>query len=61
MLLVRHRHAAEFHRTQRRNQNFETGQISLTRMGMATQLHQEFIDALDYDEARRLRKEENQH
>jgi len=35
---------------QRRNQNFETAKFPFTRMGMATQLRQTFIDAQDYDQ-----------
>lgn len=35
---------------QRRNQSFETAKFPFTRMGMATQLRQAFIDALDYDQ-----------
>ena len=35
---------------QRRNQNFEQAKFPFTRMGMATQLRQAFIDALDYDQ-----------
>lgn len=35
---------------QRRNQNFEQAKFPFTRMGMATQLRQTFIDALDYDQ-----------
>ena len=34
---------------QRRNQSFETAKFPFTRMGMATQLRQAFIDAQDYD------------
>jgi imidazolonepropionase-like amidohydrolase len=34
---------------QRRNQNFDQAKFPFTRMGMATQLRQAFIDALDYD------------
>ncbi|MCU1253762.1 MAG: amidohydrolase, partial [Candidatus Angelobacter sp.] len=33
---------------QRRNQSFETAKFPFTRMGMASQLRQAFIDALDY-------------
>jgi imidazolonepropionase-like amidohydrolase len=36
--------------TQRRNQSFEQAKFPFTRMGMATQLRQAFIDALDYDQ-----------
>jgi imidazolonepropionase-like amidohydrolase len=36
--------------TQRRNQSFEQAKFPFTRMGMATQLRQVFIDALDYDQ-----------
>jgi imidazolonepropionase-like amidohydrolase len=35
---------------QRRNQSFEAAKFPFTRMGMATQLRQAFIDALDYDQ-----------
>jgi imidazolonepropionase-like amidohydrolase len=35
---------------QRRNQSFETAKFPFTRMGMASQLRQAFIDALDYDQ-----------
>ncbi|HEV7553251.1 MAG TPA: amidohydrolase family protein [Candidatus Angelobacter sp.] len=35
---------------QRRNQSFETAKFPFTRMGMATQLRQTFIDALDYEQ-----------
>lgn len=35
---------------QRRNQSFEQAKFPFTRMGMATQLRQAFIDALDYDQ-----------
>lgn len=35
---------------QRRNQNFESAKYPFTRMGMAAQLRQAFIDALDYDQ-----------
>src|ERR1041385_6228181 len=35
---------------QRRNQNFDQAKFPFTRMGMATQLRQTFIDALDYDQ-----------
>jgi imidazolonepropionase-like amidohydrolase len=35
---------------QRRNQSFESAKFPFTRMGMATQLRQTFIDALDYDQ-----------
>jgi imidazolonepropionase-like amidohydrolase len=35
---------------QRRNQSFETAKFPFTRMGMATQLRQAFIDALDYEQ-----------
>lgn len=35
---------------QRRNQSFEQAKFPYTRMGMATQLRQAFIDALDYDQ-----------
>ena len=35
---------------QRRNQTFETSKFPSTRMGMAAQLRQTFIDALDYDQ-----------
>lgn len=35
---------------QRRNQSFESAKFPFTRMGMATQLRQAFIDALDYDQ-----------
>lgn len=35
---------------QRRNQSFETAKFPFTRMGMATQLRQAFIDAQDYDQ-----------
>src|SRR6478752_721714 len=35
---------------QRRNQNFEQAKFPFTRMGMATQLRQAFIDAQDYDQ-----------
>jgi imidazolonepropionase-like amidohydrolase len=35
--------------SQRRNQSFESAKFPFTRMGMATQLRQAFIDALDYD------------
>jgi imidazolonepropionase-like amidohydrolase len=35
---------------QRRNQNFDQAKFPFTRMGMATQLRQAFIDALDYDQ-----------
>ena len=35
---------------QRRNQSFEQAKFPFTRMGMATQLRQTFIDALDYDQ-----------
>jgi len=34
---------------QRRNQSFEQAKFPFTRMGMAAQLRQAFIDALDYD------------
>jgi len=34
---------------QRRNQSFETAKFPQTRMGMATQLRQAFIDAQDYE------------
>src|SRR5258708_8441666 len=36
--------------TQRRNQSFETAKFPFTRMGIATQLRQAFIDALDYEQ-----------
>jgi imidazolonepropionase-like amidohydrolase len=35
---------------QRRNQSFESAKFPFTRMGMATQLRQAFIDALDYEQ-----------
>ena len=35
---------------QRRNQSFESAKFPFTRMGMAAQLRQAFIDALDYDQ-----------
>ncbi len=35
---------------QRRNQSFEQAKFPFTRMGMATQLRQAFIDAQDYDQ-----------
>jgi imidazolonepropionase-like amidohydrolase len=35
---------------QRRNQNFDQAKFPFTRMGMAMQLRQTFIDALDYDQ-----------
>jgi imidazolonepropionase-like amidohydrolase len=35
---------------QRRNQSFETAKYPFTRMGMAAQLRQAFIDAQDYDQ-----------
>lgn len=35
---------------QRRNQSFDSAKFPFTRMGMATQLRQAFIDALDYDQ-----------
>jgi imidazolonepropionase-like amidohydrolase len=35
---------------QRRNQNFDQAKFPFTRMGMATQLRQAFIDAQDYDQ-----------
>lgn len=35
---------------QRRNQSFDQAKFPFTRMGMATQLRQAFIDALDYDQ-----------
>jgi imidazolonepropionase-like amidohydrolase len=35
---------------QRRNQNFDSAKYPFTRMGMATQLRQAFIDAQDYDQ-----------
>ena len=35
---------------QRRNQSFESAKYPFTRMGMAAQLRQAFIDALDYDQ-----------
>ncbi|HKV93914.1 MAG TPA: amidohydrolase family protein [Candidatus Angelobacter sp.] len=35
---------------QRRNQSFEAAKYPFTRMGMAAQLRQTFIDALDYDQ-----------
>jgi imidazolonepropionase-like amidohydrolase len=35
---------------QRRNQSFESAKFPFTRMGMATQLRQAFIDAQDYDQ-----------
>lgn len=35
---------------QRRNQSFEAAKYPFTRMGMAAQLRQIFIDALDYDQ-----------
>src|SRR5262249_15528528 len=35
---------------QRRNQNFDQAKFPFTRMGMATQLRQAFIDALDYEQ-----------
>jgi len=35
---------------QRRNQNFDQAKFPFTRMGMAAQLRQAFIDALDYDQ-----------
>jgi imidazolonepropionase-like amidohydrolase len=35
---------------QRRNQSFETAKFPFTRMGMATQLRQAFIDAQDYEQ-----------
>ncbi|HWF03908.1 MAG TPA: amidohydrolase family protein [Candidatus Angelobacter sp.] len=35
---------------QRRNQSFESAKYPFTRMGMATQLRQAFIDAQDYDQ-----------
>ncbi len=34
---------------QRRNQSFETAKFPFTRMGMATQLRQTFLDAQDYE------------
>jgi imidazolonepropionase-like amidohydrolase len=34
---------------QRRNQSFDSAKFPFTRMGMAAQLRQAFIDALDYD------------
>src|SRR5262249_55692941 len=34
---------------QRRNQNFDQAKFPFTRMGMATQLRQAFIDAMDYE------------
>src|SRR5262249_9226382 len=34
---------------QRRNQSFDQAKFPFTRMGMAAQLRQAFIDALDYD------------
>jgi imidazolonepropionase-like amidohydrolase len=34
---------------QRRNQNFDQARFPFSRMGMAAQLRQAFIDALDYD------------
>lgn len=37
---------------QRRNQNFESAKFPFTRMGMATQLRQAFLDALDYEQKR---------
>jgi imidazolonepropionase-like amidohydrolase len=35
---------------QRRNQNFDAAKFPFTRMGMATQLRQAFLDAQDYDQ-----------
>ena len=35
---------------QRRNQSFDSAKFPFTRMGMAAQLRQAFIDALDYDQ-----------
>ncbi len=35
---------------QRRNQSFESAKFPFTRMGMATQLRQAFLDAQDYDQ-----------
>lgn len=35
---------------QRRNQSFETAKFPFTRMGMATQLRQAFLDAQDYEQ-----------
>ncbi|HEU4417196.1 MAG TPA: amidohydrolase family protein [Candidatus Angelobacter sp.] len=35
---------------QRRNQSFESAKFPFTRMGMAAQLRQTFLDALDYDQ-----------
>jgi len=35
---------------QRRNQSFESAKFPFTRMGMAEQLRQTFIDAMDYDQ-----------
>jgi imidazolonepropionase-like amidohydrolase len=36
--------------SQRRNQSFETAKFPFTRMGMASQLRQAFIDAQDYEQ-----------
>ncbi|HEX7286341.1 MAG TPA: amidohydrolase family protein, partial [Candidatus Angelobacter sp.] len=36
--------------TQRRNQNFDQAKFPFTRMGMAAQLRQAFIDAQDYEQ-----------
>jgi imidazolonepropionase-like amidohydrolase len=36
--------------TQRRNQNFDSAKFPFTRMGMASQLRQAFIDAQDYEQ-----------
>ena len=36
---------------QRRNQSFDQAKFPFTRMGMATQLRQAFIDALDYEQS----------
>jgi imidazolonepropionase-like amidohydrolase len=51
MLLVRDiAMPLNFTGAQRRNQNFEQAKFPFTRMGMATQLRQAFIDAQDYEQ-----------
>jgi imidazolonepropionase-like amidohydrolase len=51
MLLVRDiAMPLNFTGAQRRNQNFESAKFPFTRMGMAAQLRQAFIDAQDYEQ-----------
>jgi len=61
MLLVRDvAMPLNFTGAQRRNQSFESAKFPFTRMGMATQLRQAFIDALDYDQSEHLRVQPKQ-